>query len=217
MSVKEEGIESIIVGIAGGSGSGKTTLAREITRRLGNDQITVIRHDSYYLDHGHVTLAERANINYDHPDVLETTLLVKHLKALRCGQPVKIPIYDFTTHTRKSAAETIYPKKIIIVEGILIFADEALRRQMDIKVFVDTGAYIRFIRRLQRDIGERGRTWGSVIRQYLSTVRPMHLEFVEPSKKYADVIVTKGGYDQKTVDELISRIKSIKQRSKLER
>ncbi len=202
-------MKPIIIGVAGGTGSGKTTVVQEIIRNLGNDQVTVIQHDSYYRDRSHIPPAERESINYDHPDALETSLLVRHLEELCSGRAVEIPIYDFTTHTRKSATKTVYPKKVIIVEGILILVDEALRDLMDIKVFVDTDDDTRFIRRLQRDLSERGRTLESVIQQYMSTVKPMHMEFVEPSKRYADLLVPEGGYNQVAVDVLVAKIKAI--------
>lgn len=206
-------MERVIIGVAGGTGSGKSTVVQEIIRALGTDDVTVIQHDSYYRDRSHLSPEERGCINYDHPDALETRLLVQHLRELREGHPIAIPVYDFTTHTRKEITETVHPKRVIIVEGILILADAALRELMDAKVFVDTDADTRFIRRLQRDIAERGRTMKSVIQQYLSTVKPMHLEFVEPSKRYADVIIPEGGYNQVAVDMLITKIRSIIQQS----
>lgn len=184
-------------------------MVQEIIRGLGTDDVMVIQHDSYYRDRSHLSPEERESINYDHPDALETGLLVQHLRKLRKGRPVEVPVYDFTTHTRREITEPVSPRKVIIVEGILILVDAALREAMDIKVFVDTDADTRFIRRLQRDIAERGRTMQSVIQQYLSTVKPMHLEFVEPSKRYADIIVPEGGYNQVAVDMLITKIRSI--------
>ena len=207
----DQGGKPVIIGVAGGTGSGKTTVVQEIMLGLGTDDVEVIQHDFYYRDRSHLSPEEREGINYDHPDALETEFLVRHLQELREGRPVEIPVYDFTTHTRKGIAETVYPKRVIIVEGILILVDAALRELMDIKVFVDTDADTRFIRRLQRDIAERGRTMESVIQQYSSTVKPMHLEFVEPSKRYADIIVPEGGYNQVAVDMLITKIRSIVQ------
>ena len=188
---------AIIIGVAGGTGSGKTTVAQEILQRVGPDRIAYIQHDSYYRDQGHLPFHERARVNYDHPDALESELLVEHLKALRAGRPVEVPIYDFSTHTRRPETRRVEPRRVILVEGILIFADRALREMMDVKIFVDTDADIRFIRRLQRDLRERGRSMDSVIEQYLSTVRPMHLEFVEPSK---------GGFNVVALDMVVARI-----------
>jgi len=199
----------IIIGVAGGSGSGKTTVVRTIVHSLGPDQVTVLHHDSYYRDAGQLPLAERQKINYDHPDSLETELLVSHLEALRAGADVEVPRYDFTTHSRTAERETALARKVIILDGLLILWDRRLRRLMDIKVFVDTDADIRFIRRLSRDIDERGRSAESVIRQYLDTVRPMHLEFVEPSKRYADLIVPEGGHNRVAVDMLITKVRAI--------
>lgn len=200
---------SITIGVAGGSGSGKTTVVRAIVRSLGREQVTVVHHDSYYRDASHLTLEERQAINYDHPDSLETELLVRHLEELREGRDVAIPRYDFTTHSRADEPETATARKVIIVDGLLILWDRRLRRLMDIKVYVDTDPDIRFIRRLSRDIEERGRSAESVIRQYLDTVRPMHLEFTEPSKRYADLIIPEGGHNRVAVDMLITKIRSI--------
>lgn len=197
---------AIIIGVAGGSGSGKTTVAEEILQRVGRDRIAYIQHDSYYRDQGHLAPEERAKVNYDHPDSLESELLVEHLKQLRAGHPVEVPVYDFTTHTRRPETRRVEPRRVILVEGILIFADRALRDMMDVKIYVDTDPDIRFIRRLQRDIRERGRSMESVIEQYLSTVRPMHLEFVEPSKRYADVIIPEGGFNVVALDMVVSRV-----------
>lgn len=199
----------VIIGVAGGSGSGKTTVVREIIRNIGKRQVTVIHHDSYYRDVSDLSLDERTRINYDHPNSLETALLVAHLNMLRAGEPVEVPVYDFTQHNRAEATETAEPRKIVIVDGLLILWDADLRRMMDIKVFVDTDADLRFIRRLKRDIQERGRSAESVIDQYTATVRPMHLEFVEPSKRYADVIIPDGGFNLVGVDMLLTKIKSV--------
>lgn len=199
----------IIIGVAGGSGSGKTTVVRAIVRALGRDQVTVVHHDAYYRDASHLSLAERQQINYDHPDALETELLVQHLAALRDGRDVTIPSYDFTTHSRAATWEQACSRKVIILDGLLILWDRQLRQLMDIKVFVDADPDIRFIRRLSRDIEERGRSAESVIRQYLDTVRPMHLEFVEPSKRYADLILPEGGHNRVAVDMLITKVRSI--------
>jgi len=199
----------LIVGVAGGSGSGKTTVVRRIVETIGGGQVTVLEHDRYYRDHPALRLEERAALNYDHPNSLETDLLVEHVRALRAGQPIEAPVYDFARHARQPFTETIRPLAAIIVEGILIFSDAALRSLMDVKVFVDTDSDTRFIRRLQRDVTERGRTVESVIDQYLTTVKPMHLEFVEPSKRYADVIVPEGGHNQVAIEMLLTLMRSL--------
>ncbi|RLC60622.1 MAG: uridine kinase [Chloroflexota bacterium] len=196
----------IVIGVCGGTGSGKTTVVQVILERVGAERIAYIQHDSYYRDQSHLPLEERARVNYDHPDSLETELLVKHVRQLLDGQMVEVPIYDFTTHTRTKRTHRVEPRRVILVEGILIFAEPALRDLMDVKIYVDTDADIRFIRRLQRDIAERGRTMESVIEQYLTTVRPMHLEFVEPSKRYADVIIPEGGFNVVALDMVVARI-----------
>ncbi len=199
----------LVIGIAGGSGSGKTTVARVILERVGEEHIAYLPHDAYYRDNSHLPFEERVKINYDHPNSLETSLLVTHLKALRAGQAIERPVYDFTTHTRTSETVTVQPHPIIMVEGILIFTEAALRDLFDVKIFVDTDADIRFIRRLLRDINERGRTMASVVEQYLHTVRPMHLEFVEPSKRYADVIIPEGGLNTVALDMVVARVESL--------
>jgi uridine kinase len=199
----------LVIGVAGGSGSGKTTVVRRIVENIGDSQVIVLEHDRYYRDRNDLRLEERAALNYDHPDSLETHLLVQHIEALRDGRAVDVPMYDFARHARKPSTEPITPRRAIIVEGILIYTDAALRRLMDVKVFVDTDDDTRFIRRLQRDISERGRTVQSVIDQYLSTVKPMHLEFVEPSKRYADIILPQGGHNAVAVDMLMTLIRSL--------
>ena len=202
-------MKPIVIGVAGGSGSGKTTVVQEIARNFSSEQVIVIQHDFYYRDQGHLSLKERAALNYDHPDVLETDLLVRHLQELIAGRPIEVPIYNFATHSRENATKTVHPRKVVIIEGILILVDEALRDMMNIKVFVDTDADIRFIRRLKRDVAERERTVQSVIQQYMDTVKPMHEEFVEPSKRYAHIIIPEGGYNQVAVDMLMTKIRSI--------
>jgi len=200
---------TLVIGIAGGSGSGKTTVAQEILRRVGADRITFLQHDSYYKDLSGLPPTQHAEINFDHPNSLETELLIQHLGSLRDGKPVEVPIYDFSTDSRTSQTFTIQPCNVIIVEGILIFTEAALRKMFDIKIFVDTDPDLRFIRRLERDISERGRSTESVIKQYLSTVRPMHLEFVEPSKRYADVIIPEGGFNSAALDMVVARIEAL--------
>jgi uridine kinase len=202
---------SVIVGVAGGSGSGKTTVVRRIVESLGNDQVTVLEHDRYYRDRSDLRLEERAALNYDHPDSLETDLMVRHIEALRRGEPVDVPVYDFARYARTTATETAQPRRAIIVEGILIFTDAALRNLLDVKVFVDADDDIRFIRRLRRDVAERGRTMESVVEQYLNTVKPMHLDFVEPSKRYADIIVPQGGHNTVAIGMLLTLIRSLAQ------
>jgi uridine kinase len=199
----------IIIGIAGGTGSGKTTVARVILERVGAHHIALLPHDAYYKDLGDLPQAQRALINFDHPNSLDTPLLVQHLQRLKNGQAIELPVYDFKTHTRTSQTVLIMPQPVIIVEGILIFAEPQLRALFDVKIFVDTDADTRFIRRLQRDIAERGRTSDSVIQQYLNTVRPMHLEFVEPSKRYADVIIPEGGLNTVAMDMVVARIRAL--------
>jgi uridine kinase len=199
----------LVFGVAGGSGSGKTTVVRKIMDALGDTDVVVLEHDRYYRDHPELRLEERASLNYDHPHSLDTDLLVSHLRQLRAGRPVDLPVYDFSLHARKAETTPVKPGSAIIVEGILIFTDQELRSLMDVKVFVDTDGDTRFIRRLERDVAERGRTVSSVIDQYLNTVKPMHLEFVEPSKRYADVIIPEGGHNQVAVDMLLTLIRSL--------
>lgn len=201
----------IIIGVAGGTGSGKTTVAFAILEKVGWNRIALIQHDSYYHDASNLPLEERARLNFDHPDALETTLLVEHLKALRAGEPVQIPRYDFRTHTRLTETRLINPEPVILVEGILIFAERALRELFDVKIFVDADADIRFMRRLERDMKDRGRSLDSVIDQYMTTVRPMHLEFVEPSKRYADVIIPEGGHNTVALDMVVARVQTLLQ------
>ncbi len=202
-------VQPVLIGVAGGSGSGKTTVSQTILERVGRDRIAYVQHDSYYCDRSSLPFEERARINYDHPDSLETDLLVAQLKELRNRRVIDVPIYDFAQHVRKTETRRVAPRPIILVEGILIFADRALREMFDIKIFVDTDSDIRFIRRLQRDIAERGRTMDSVVDQYKETVRPMHLEFVEPSKRNADLIIPEGGFNQIAIDMVVARINAM--------
>jgi uridine kinase len=199
----------IIIGIAGGTGSGKTTIANIILERVGADYIAFLPHDAYYKDLTNLPRAQRDLINFDHPDSLETSLLVGHLIDLKAGKTIETPIYDFTKHARTQETKRVSPQPVILVEGILVFAESDLRDVFDVKIFVDTPPDIRFIRRLQRDIVERGRTVESVINQYETTVRPMHLEFVEPSKRYADVIIPEGGLNTVAMDMVVARIESL--------
>jgi len=200
-----------VIGIAGGSGSGKTTVVNVILERVGIQYIAYIPHDAYYKDLTGLDPSQRAEVNFDHPNSLDTDLLIEHLRQLTSHQPIDLPVYDFKIHARTDRTIRIYPQPVIIVEGILIFAEPALRDLCDVKIFVDTDPDIRFIRRLQRDILERGRTPESVIHQYLTTVRPMHLEFVEPSKRYADVIIPEGGWNVVAMDMVVARIQALLQ------
>jgi len=202
-------MKPIIIGVAGGTASGKTTVSEAILERVGRHHIAHLEHDSYYRDLGHLPLEERARLNFDHPDALETELLVEHLRRLQAGQPVDVPCYDFATYTRTGQSRRVDPRPVILVEGILIFVDRQLRDMMDVKLYVDTDADLRLIRRLQRDTGERGRTLESVIRQYVETVRPMHLEFVEPSKRYADIIIPSGGFNATAIEMIVARIQNL--------
>lgn len=198
----------VIIGISGGTGSGKSTITDAIQKEV-EDKITTIPQDSYYKNFGHLPPEERDKINFDHPQTLDNDLLIEHLKELKENRSIDMPVYDFKTHTRIEKTITKHPTKLIIIEGILIFENAALRDMMDIKIFVDTDADIRILRRIQRDINERGRDFRSVVDQYLSTVRPMHIEFVEPSKKYAHVIIPEGGQNKIGIDMIVSKIKHI--------
>jgi uridine kinase len=202
-------MKPIIIGVAGGTASGKTTVSDAILDRVGRDRIVYIQHDSYYRDLSHMPLEERRKLNVDHPDALETALLVSHLRRLQAGDVINVPVYDFATYQRRDETREVEPRRVILVEGILIFADKELREMMDIKLYVDTDADLRFIRRLKRDTRERGRTMDMVIRQYLDTVRPMHLEFVEPSKRYADVIIPAGGFNEAAIQMIVARIQGM--------
>ena len=197
---------SVVVGVAGGTASGKTTISEAILDRVGRDRVTFIPHDAYYCDLSGLSFEERCQVNFDHPDSLETELLVAHLDALCRGEDVDVPCYDFSRHTRRSETRRVAPRSVILVEGILIFTERALRERFDIKVYIDADADLRFIRRLQRDMTERGRTVASVIEQYLKTVRLMHLEFVEPSKRYADVIIPRGGFNTIAIDMVATKV-----------
>ncbi len=199
----------LVIGIAGGSGSGKTTVAQEILKRVGPERIAYLQQDSYYKDLAGLPSTQHAEINFDHPDAVETELLIEHIAALRKLKPVAVPIYDFATDSRTQETFTVEPRGVIVVEGILIFVEAELRKMFDVKIFVDTDSDLRFIRRLYRDITERGRTTESVIKQYQATVRPMHLEFVEPSKRYADVIIPEGGHNVAALDMVVARIESL--------
>ena len=200
---------TVIIGIAGGSGSGKTTVANAILKAVGKEKIAYLPHDAYYKDLSDLPPMQRKQVNFDHPDSLDNDLLIEHIQSLKNHKPIELPVYDFTTDSRTDQTVLIKPHRVIIVEGILIFADPKLRDLFDVRLFVDTDADIRFIRRLQRDITERGRTTENVINQYLKTVRPMHLEFVEPSKRYADVIIPEGGLNIVAMDMVIARIESL--------
>lgn len=199
----------IVIGIAGGTGSGKTTVANVILRRVGKNRIAYLPHDAYYRELKDLPPNQRAAVNFDHPDSLESELMLAHILQLKKWSGVDLPVYDFSTHSRTEKTIRIDPKPVIIVEGILIFAEAKLRQVFDVKLFVDTDPDLRFIRRLQRDIAERGRTMDMVIQQYLTTVRPMHLEFVEPSKRYADVIIPEGGLNEVAMEMVIARIESL--------
>jgi uridine kinase len=196
----------LVVGIAGGTGSGKTTVAQRLARAMPPGRCVMIEHDAYYRDQGHLSADERAAINYDHPSSLESPLLAIHLRELRAGRAVEVPIYDFATHTRRAESRHVAPARVILVEGILVFAEPALREQMDIKLFVDTDPDIRLMRRIRRDLEERGRTFQSVRDQYYATVRPMHIEHVEPTRRWADLIIPEGGDNDVALDVLLGQL-----------
>lgn len=201
-------LNPIIIGIAGGTGSGKSTLADNIRKEFANN-ITMLSHDYYYKSNSHLSFDERKKLNYDHPDAFDTDLLIEHLNKLKKGEVIYRPNYSFVTYLREEQTVEVVPKKVILLDGILIFENKELRDMMDIKIFVDTDADIRFIRRLVRDVSDRGRTLESVIEQYTTKVKPMHEQFVEPSKKYADIIVPEGGYNHVALNMIIEKIRSI--------
>ena len=202
-------VRPVVLGVAGGSGSGKSTVVKEVCRILGNRVTSVLHHDSYYRDLAHLPFEARVERNFDHPDALETGLMVEHLHVLLRGAPAEIPTYDFSTHTRARETELLHPTPVVVVDGILVLADPRLRDTMDLKVFVDTESDIRLLRRIRRDVVKRGRTADSVIAQWEATVRPMHLEFVEPSKRFADLVVPEGGYNRVAVDLVVNRLRTL--------
>jgi uridine kinase len=195
-----------VVGIAGGTGSGKTTVAHKLAGAMPAGRCVTIEHDAYYRDQGHLSPDDRATINYDHPASLDSALLAAHLGELRGGRSVEVPIYDFATHTRRTETRSVEPARVIVVEGILVFTEPALREQMDIKIFVDTDPDIRLMRRIRRDLEQRGRTFQSVRDQYYATVRPMHIEHVEPTKRWADLIIPEGGNNRVALDILLGQL-----------
>lgn len=198
---------TILIGIAGGTGSGKTTLADKVVESFGTDEVSILRHDNYYKRHDNMTYEERCQLNYDHPDAFDTELLCEHIKRLKQGEAIEMPVYDYTVHNRSDEVLVVNPAPVIVLEGILIFAEPSLCELMDIKVFVDTDADVRILRRILRDVKERGRSLDSVIGQYLTTVKPMHEQFVEPSKRRADIIIPEGGENQVALQMLIERVR----------
>ena len=210
MPEHEDRERPITIGVAGGSGAGKSTVARVILQRIGAENIAYVPHDSYYRDLSDLPRQQRALINFDHPDSLDSDLFIDHIHRLQDDQPIEVPFYDFSTHSRTSEVRIVQPQRVILVEGILIFAEERWRDLFDVRIFVETDDDVRFIRRLQRDISERGRTIDSVINQWMQTVRPMHLEFVEPSKRYAHVIIPEGGLNEVAMEMVIARIQSLR-------
>lgn len=199
-------MNTILIGIAGGTGSGKTTLADKLIENFGNDEVSILRHDNYYKRHDEMTYDERSMLNYDHPDAFDTELLCEHIKALKDGKAIEMPVYDYTVHNRSDKVTVVNPAPVIVLEGILIFAEISLCKLMDIKVFVDTDADVRILRRILRDVKERERSLDSVISQYLTTVKPMHEQFVEPSKRRADIIIPEGGKNMVALQMLIERV-----------
>jgi uridine kinase len=202
-------MKMLVIGIAGGTGSGKSTVARNIVKELPNETIAIIDYDSYYKDRQDLSFEERCKLNYDHPESLDTQLLVDHIKRLKKGETVEIPIYDFKTHSRLKETRTVTPTHILVVEGILTFVEKALRDEFDMKIFVDTDADIRIFRRVRRDMEERGRSFQSIREQYYNAVRPMHLQFIEPSKRWADVIFPEGGENQVALDMIVGKLKHV--------
>lgn len=200
--------DAIVIGIAGGMGSGKSTMINKIKDQF-NDAVTILSHDFYYKAHDELTYEERTQLNYDHPNAFDTDLMIEHINRLKNGECIERPVYDFTIHNRREETITVIPSKVIIVEGILIFENEELRNLCDIKVFIDTDADVRIIRRILRDVEERGRTLESVVNQYLTTVKLMHEQFVEPSKKYVDIIIPEGGFNVVAVEMLNQRIHAL--------
>lgn len=200
-------MDTMILGIAGGTGSGKTTLTRKLRDTFGDD-VSVVYHDNYYKKHTDMTYEERAALNYDHPDAFDTALMVADLKKLAAGEAIRCPVYDYTIHNRSEETVEVRPTRVVIVEGILIFADKALRDLMDVKIFVDTDADVRILRRILRDVKERGRSLDSVVTQYLTTVKPMHEQFVQPSRQYADIVVLEGGHNLVALDMIVGRVRA---------
>jgi uridine kinase len=199
----------LVIGVAGGTGSGKTTVAKRVMEHFRDDDVVLLHHDSYYQDRSHLPVKEREALNYDHPSAFENSLLFEHLRALRRGDPIEAPVYDYKTHTRLPHSQRIESARIVLLEGILVLEDPRIREMMDIRIFIDTDADIRFIRRLRRDVRERKRTVESVMMQYLEVVRPMHLQFVEPSKRHAHVVIPEGGYNRVAIDLIVTKIKDI--------
>lgn len=209
MTAAQQHRPSFVIGVAGGSGSGKSTVARNLIGAVAADQIAYIQQDCYYHDLRHLSYEERCAVNFDHPEAFDDDLLLAHLEQLAAGRSIERPFYDFANHARLAETETVQPRPVIVVEGILVFANPALRDRMDIKVFVDTDPDIRIIRRMLRDVSERGRSIDSIIGQYLKTVRPMHMEFVEPSKRFADIVIPEGGNNKVALDMLIAKVRSV--------
>lgn len=200
-------MDTILIGIAGGTGSGKTTLADKLVDSFGTDEVSILRHDNYYKRHDEMCYEERSRLNYDHPDAFDTDLLCEHIRMLKNGEAIEMPVYDYSVHNRSDETIRVNPAPVIILEGILIFAEQSLCNLMDIKVFVDTDADVRILRRIVRDVKDRGRSLDSVINQYLTTVKPMHEQFVEPSKRRADIIIPEGGENMVALDMLIQRVR----------
>ena len=209
-------MKQVVIGIAGGSGSGKSTVLKRILGMFGPDRIAVLDHDAYYCDLNHLPLEERAQFNFDHPNALETELMREHLDQLIAGQPIEKPVYNFTTHAREDGTQTVHPRPVVIVEGILVLAEPLLLERMDIKIFVDAADDVRLMRRIRRDLFERGRSIASILDQYERTVRPMHIEFVEPSKRRADIIIPGGGHNHVAIEMVLARIGALLKQAKIE-